>query len=95
MHRNLPSQRTLFVVWSILMAATISLMGAGRVDVNIDLGPTWVTVLLILAGAKSLLILWYYLNLGRSTPGWKKGFIAFLGFVLVFIWGAYFLSPSI
>ncbi|MCW8914788.1 MAG: cytochrome C oxidase subunit IV family protein [Magnetovibrio sp.] len=89
---KLPSTRTLYFVWAILMASTIGLMGAGRVDVNIDLGPAWVTVLLVLAGVKSSLILWFYLNLGQSSPGWKKGFIGFLCAILVFVWGVSFVS---
>ncbi|WP_069959531.1 cytochrome C oxidase subunit IV family protein [Magnetovibrio blakemorei] len=95
MQAKLPSTRRLIFVWAVLIAATIGLMGAGRVNADIDLGSTWVTVLLVLAGAKSSLILWFYLNLRQSSSGWQKGFIAFLCVILSFILGAYYLTPAI
>lgn len=94
MQDRLPSIRTLLMAWGLLMAATVGLMMAGQVGVDVGLGALWTTVLLILAGLKSGLILWFYLNLGQSTRGWKTGFAAFLCAVLAFVLIVYLLTSS-
>jgi len=95
MSTPLPARRTLLLTWLALMAATLGAMGAGHVGADVHLGPVWSTLLLMLAGLKSGLILWFYLNLHRSTPGWKKGFVVYIAMILVFVWGAYVLTPTV
>lgn len=92
MHAVLPSRRTLTLAWLTLMVLTVGAMGTGKVGMDISLGPVWSTALLLIAGLKSGLILWFYLNLRRSTPGWRKGFAAFLVVLLGFILAVYLLT---
>jgi len=91
----LPSRRALLITWLSLMGATIGAMGAGRVGQDVSLGPVWLTLLLALAGLKAGLVLWFYLNLHHSSPGWKKGFALFIFVILAFVWGAYLLTPTV
>lgn len=95
MSMPLPSRRALLITWFSLMAATLGAMWAGHVGQDIKLGPVWVTVLLVLAGLKAGLILWFYLNLHHSSPGWKKGFAFFIFVILAFVWGTYLLTPTV
>lgn len=92
---SLSSRRTLLFTWMALMAATLGTMAAGKVGLNVSLGPLWSTLLLVLAGLKVGLILWFYLNLQHSSRGWKTGFVMFVLAILAFIWGAYLLTPTI
>lgn len=92
MHAHLPSRATLMSAWLTLMVLTTGTMIAGKVGAGASLGALWSTLLLIIAGFKSGLILWFYLNLRQSTPGWRRGFAVFLGVLLLFILGAHLLS---
>ena len=95
MQSSFPSRRTLTMSWLSLMLLTIGTMIAGKVGVDASLGTLWSSLLLMFAGVKSALILWFYLNLGQSSPGWKKGFLFFFGVILMFIWGAYALTEKV
>ncbi|MBF0248818.1 MAG: cytochrome C oxidase subunit IV family protein, partial [Alphaproteobacteria bacterium] len=53
------------------------------------------SVLMGLSGVKVGLILWFYLNLRESTAGWKKGFVAFVGLIVLVILAAYMLTPEV
>ena len=94
MHAQLPSRKALTLAWLTLMILTIGTMGAGKVEIAVHLGPLWSSILLILTGLKTGLILWFYLNLRRSSSGWQRGFGVFLLLLLVFILGAYLLTPT-
>ncbi|MBF0250095.1 MAG: cytochrome C oxidase subunit IV family protein [Alphaproteobacteria bacterium] len=92
----LPSRRHLVVVWALLMLTTAASMWSGRVGVETPtLGPLWSSVLMGLSGVKVGLILWFYLNLRESTAGWKKGFVAFVGLIVLVILAAYMLTPEV
>jgi len=95
MSMPLPSRRILLITWLSLMIATLGAMGAGQVGQDVTLGPVWLTILLVLAGLKAGLVLWFYLNLHHSSAGWKKGFAFFVFVILAFVWGTYLLTPTI
>ena len=94
MRARMPSTKTLVITCTALIATTLGIMGSGRVDENAHLGPMWVLILLGLAGAKIILILWFYLNLGQSTRGWQAGFLAFIGCILLCVWLVYIMTPT-
>jgi hypothetical protein len=81
----MPSTATLIRAWALMMALTALSIWAAVSDQGF--APT---VAAMAAGVlKAVLILWVYLNLRRSGPGWKAVFIAFLLVIALIVLGAY------
>jgi len=89
---NLPSRRTLFIAWLILMALTIGTMLAGHVTSTRSLGLIWTALLLLISWAKARTILQVYLNLRAAPRGWQSGFNAILIFMLLVLLGLYAIN---
>ncbi|GAB6051263.1 hypothetical protein JCM17960_00830 [Magnetospira thiophila] len=95
MYSTLPSPKLLWTAWTVLMALTLGTMGAGRVTGADSLAASGVTALLLLAGLKVGIILWFYLNLRHSGRGWQKGFAVFLSLLIGSIIGLSLLTPGV
>jgi len=82
-----PSLRSLLLCWLALMGLTIALLIAGDPEGQGRLPLAAVAGLLAVALLKGRQILWVFLGLKDSTPGWKNGFLAALatiaGIVLI------------
>ena len=53
------------------------------------LGLAWAVTLMLVTGLKARLILWRYLDLAASTPGWRGLLVAYLLAVLGIVLGLY------
>lgn len=81
----MPSRVTLVRAWGVMMALTALSIWAAVSDQG--LAPT---VAAMAAGVlKGVLVLWVYLNLRRSSSGWKAIFIAFLAVIALVVLGGY------
>ena len=86
---NLPSRRTLFTAWLVLMALTVGTMLAGHVTSTRSLGLLWTGGLLLISWAKARTILQVYLNLRAAPRGWQTGFNITLIMLLLLLLGLY------
>jgi hypothetical protein len=81
-----PSTRQLVRAWLWLAGLTLVTMVAGKTvgEANrmAQLGTAWAIVLMLVTGLKARLILWRYLDLAASTPGWRGLLVAYLVVVL-------------
>ena len=91
---NLPSRRTLFMAWALLMVLTIGTMIAGKVTSATSLGLIWTGVLLAISWAKARTILQVYLNLRAAPRHWRSSFNGVLIFLLLVIFGLYALGAT-
>jgi hypothetical protein len=91
-----PSARTLVHTWLWLAGLTLATMVAGKTvgEANrlASLGTVWATALMLVTGLKARLILWRYLDLATSTPGWRGLLVAYLVLVLGIVLGLYAAS---
>jgi Prokaryotic Cytochrome C oxidase subunit IV len=88
-----PSARTLVRTWLWLVGLTLATMVAGKTlgEANrlASLGIAWAAALMLVTGLKARLILWRYLDLAASTPGWRGLLVAYLLAVLGIVLGLY------
>ena len=88
-----PSARQLVRAWLWLVGLTLATMVAGKTlgEANrlASLGIAWATALMLVTGLKARLILWRYLDLAASTPGWRGLLVAYLLAVLGIVLGLY------
>ena len=91
---NLPSRRTLFMAWALLMVLPTGTMIAGKVTSAASLGLIWTGVLLAISWAKARTILQVYLNLRAAPRHWRSGFNGVLIFLLLVIFGLYALGAT-
>ncbi len=91
---NLPSRRTLFLAWAVLMMLTVGTMIAGKVTSAASLGLIWTAILLAISWAKARTILQVYLNLRAAPRHWRSGFNGVLVFLLLVIFGLYALGAT-
>lgn len=81
-----PSTRTLVRAWLALVGLSLVTMVAGKTvgEANrlASLGVAWAALLMLVTGLKARLILWRYLDLAASTPGWRGFLVAYLVAVL-------------
>jgi hypothetical protein len=88
-----PSARTLVRTWLWLAGLSLATMVAGKTlgEANrlASLGIVWASVLMLVTGLKARLILWRYLDLAASTPGWRGLLVAYLVVVLGIVLGLY------
>lgn len=89
---NLPSRRTLFIAWLVLMALTVGTMLAGHVTSSRSLGMIWTSAILLISWAKARTILQVYLNLRAAPRGWQSGFNAILIILLLLLLGLYAIN---
>jgi hypothetical protein len=91
-----PSVRTLVHAWLWLVGLTLATMVAGKTlgEANrlASLGLAWAVALMLVTGLKARLILWRYLDLAASTPGWRGLLAAYLIVVLGIVLGLYAAS---
>ena len=88
-----PSARQLVHAWLWLIGLTLATMVAGKTvgEANrlAPLGLAWAVTLMLVTGLKARLILWRYLDLAASTPGWRGLLVAYLLAVLGIVLGLY------
>jgi hypothetical protein len=93
---SFPSARTLVRTWLWLVGLTLATMVAGKTlgEANrlASLGLAWAVALMLVTGLKARLILWRYLDLAASTPGWRGLLVAYLILVLGVVLGLYAAS---
>jgi len=79
-----PTVGRLIAAWASLMALSIATMGAGQVTLASTLGFGWMVVVLLIAWAKSGVILNSYLNL-RTAPVWRDALMVLIAVVLAIV----------
>ena len=79
------SASILLRAWGLMMALTVLSIWAAVSDQG------FVPTLAAMAAGvfKALLILWIYLDLRRSSSGWKAVFVAFLAVIALIVLAAY------
>ena len=91
-----PSARQLVRAWFVLVGLTLATMVVGKTlgEANglASLGLAWAVALMLVTGLKARLILWRYLDLATSTPGWRGLLVAYLVLVLGTVLGLYAAS---
>jgi hypothetical protein len=88
-----PTARILVRAWLGLVGLSLITVIAGKTvgEANrlASLGIAWAVLLMLVTGLKARLILWRYLDLATSTPGWRGLLVAYLIVVLGVVLGLY------
>ena len=92
---RMTSKRWLVAAWGVLVTSTLLSMWTGQAGATDALTTISAILLLGLAGVKSTMILWAYLDLAHSTRGWQTGFMVFIFGLLAVVLATFLLAPVV